>query len=542
MICRTGSSNFWLWLYWWNPVLWLLRHEIRFAEERACDAWVVARRPERRTYAEVLVKIMGFLSSPDVPSFTSGVVARGSVEERIGRIMREAAEPRLSHRNQFVVCLLALLLLPLAPTFVRAEREINKVVDLQESFATVQIARTDQAAGEAVRSQDRTPGQERALALLKDVGASVEFDESRPGRPVRTISLADEQVTEATLSCLKEFPSLEQLGIRGRNLTDAGMVHVRGLTSLKKFLIGDCQVTDEGLVNLEGLTRLEWVSLGSMPLTGPGLRHLQKLPRLGDLFIVIDQPLSAKFRNESLSIVADFPSLKFLSIACAGLSDAGLERLKGMNRLRTLFFLSDAVTDAGLAQLEGLTSLENLQASSPRITDTGLVHLRRMSKLRSLNLYATHVGDEGVVPLLGIMNDLEMLGLSDTRISDETMKEVRKLHMLTSLSVDGTRVTDAGLASLEAMTDLATLSLSGTRITDLGLVHLKPLKKLRWLFLDGTEITEAGLASLDGLTSLVRLSLDPALRNSEGVKALQRTLPRLRIDPFTPRPSRSSRR
>ena len=102
--------------YWWNPVLWLLRHEIRFAEERACDAWVVSRRPqERRTYAEVLVKILGFLSTPDLPSFASGVVARGSVEERIGRIMREAAEPRLWRRNQFVVCLLALLLLPLAP-------------------------------------------------------------------------------------------------------------------------------------------------------------------------------------------------------------------------------------------------------------------------------------------------------------------------------------------------------------------------------------------------------------------------------------------
>ena len=83
-------------VYWWNPVVWLVRREIRLAEERACDAWVVARRPhERRAYAEMLVKIMAIPLTPDLPSFASGVVARGSVEERIGRIMREAAEPRL---------------------------------------------------------------------------------------------------------------------------------------------------------------------------------------------------------------------------------------------------------------------------------------------------------------------------------------------------------------------------------------------------------------------------------------------------------------
>ena len=123
-------------------------------------------------------------------------------------------------------------------------------------------------------------------------------------------------------------------GIRGRNLTDAGMVHVRGLTNLKKFLIGDCQVTDEGLVNLEGLTRLEWVSLGEHAINRSWPEAPSETPpSWRPLHLHRSRPLSAKFRNESLSIFADFPSLKFLSIAFAGLSDAGLERLKGMNRL-----------------------------------------------------------------------------------------------------------------------------------------------------------------------------------------------------------------
>ena len=50
-------------LYWWHPIAWLLRREIRRAEEMACDAWVVAQRPsDRRAYAEMLVKTLAFLS------------------------------------------------------------------------------------------------------------------------------------------------------------------------------------------------------------------------------------------------------------------------------------------------------------------------------------------------------------------------------------------------------------------------------------------------------------------------------------------------
>jgi bla regulator protein BlaR1 len=39
-------------MYWWHPVVWHARRELREAEEQCCDAWVVSTMPgTRRTYA-----------------------------------------------------------------------------------------------------------------------------------------------------------------------------------------------------------------------------------------------------------------------------------------------------------------------------------------------------------------------------------------------------------------------------------------------------------------------------------------------------------
>ena len=110
-------------LYWWHPVAWLLRREIRLAEELACDACVVSQRPtDRRAYAEMLVKTVAFLSADDLPSLATGVGTKGSIEERLRKIMHTAFEVRVSRRMKVLVCLMAILFLPLAPILIRAQR------------------------------------------------------------------------------------------------------------------------------------------------------------------------------------------------------------------------------------------------------------------------------------------------------------------------------------------------------------------------------------------------------------------------------------
>ena len=44
-------------VYWWNPLVWLIRRQIHVAEELCCDAWVRLAFPNReKAYAEALLK------------------------------------------------------------------------------------------------------------------------------------------------------------------------------------------------------------------------------------------------------------------------------------------------------------------------------------------------------------------------------------------------------------------------------------------------------------------------------------------------------
>ena len=69
-------------------------------------------------------------------------------------------------------------------------------------------------------------------------------------------------------------------------------------------------------------------------------------------------------------------------------TDAWLDRLKGLATLRSLDLSGTNVTDAGIERLKGLglTNLEKLLLYSMGVTDAGLAHLKGFRKLRNLNI------------------------------------------------------------------------------------------------------------------------------------------------------------
>jgi beta-lactamase regulating signal transducer with metallopeptidase domain len=111
-------------LYWWNPVVWLARRELRQAEELCCDAWVVRCLPDaRRVYATALVDALDFLSRPDepVPALGCGLGRVDDLKWRLTMILRGQTSPRLGLMTALGVFGLAVLLLPLVPGFGRAQ-------------------------------------------------------------------------------------------------------------------------------------------------------------------------------------------------------------------------------------------------------------------------------------------------------------------------------------------------------------------------------------------------------------------------------------
>src|SRR5260370_6476601 len=105
-------------LFWWHPILWLARHELREAEEQCCDAWVVWALPGAgRIYALALVETLDFLSETrtPLPSAASGLGHVRDLRRRLSMVMRGKTPPQLGWRGFAGVVGAAVLLLPLLP-------------------------------------------------------------------------------------------------------------------------------------------------------------------------------------------------------------------------------------------------------------------------------------------------------------------------------------------------------------------------------------------------------------------------------------------
>jgi hypothetical protein len=111
-------------LYWWNPVLWLARRELRGAEEQCCDAWVTSTLPGAgRAYASALLETLDFLSDapPAAPLLASGVGRVSDLKRRLTMIMCGTTPRALGWRGGLAVAGLGGLLLAVLPAWARAQ-------------------------------------------------------------------------------------------------------------------------------------------------------------------------------------------------------------------------------------------------------------------------------------------------------------------------------------------------------------------------------------------------------------------------------------
>ncbi|HUT93717.1 MAG TPA: M56 family metallopeptidase [Thermoguttaceae bacterium] len=108
-------------LYWWHPVVWWARAQLRRAEEECCDAWVVATLPDSApTYAAALLKTVDlFAQFPEhrpIPDLIgSGARTTRLLERRLTMIYRQGNSLHLGRAWGMFLALLAALVLPIVP-------------------------------------------------------------------------------------------------------------------------------------------------------------------------------------------------------------------------------------------------------------------------------------------------------------------------------------------------------------------------------------------------------------------------------------------
>lgn len=195
-------------------------------------------------------------------------------------------------------------------------------------------------------------------------------DEDQPGRPIIAVDLSHSTVTDADLKRLARFTELQSLEL---SFTD---------------------VTDEGLEHLRVLVNLEHLDLTNTDTTYAGLKHLKQLVMLQNL-VLSDQE-------------AD------------GLTDAGLEDLKALTRLRCLD-LGFGLTDRALKMLREIDMLHVLAQA----TTADGKRPKRQEEVQSMLLFCPKLTGVGLKELAGLRN-LQTLALVDAKITDDDLDELRK--------------------------------------------------------------------------------------------------------------------
>jgi hypothetical protein len=130
-----------------------------------------------------------------------------------------------------------------------------------------------------------------------------------------------------------------------------------------------------------------------------------------------------------------------------------------------------------------------------KVTDADLEQLQLLTRLRSLNLSGTGITDAGMRPVGGLVT-LQTLLLNETRIGDAGLQQLQHLTELRELSLFHTRVTDDGLTALRGLVNLRDLTLGGRQITDRGVAQLADLRNLRHLYLSDAGVSKAGVREL----------------------------------------------
>ncbi len=106
--------------FWWNPVAWWARRELRAAEEASCDALgAMAAKSTHRTYAASLLRVVELLSkppTPPTPAFGTSVASernRKALERRFRMLISGKSNVQTPRWMRSVGLAVAAALLPL---------------------------------------------------------------------------------------------------------------------------------------------------------------------------------------------------------------------------------------------------------------------------------------------------------------------------------------------------------------------------------------------------------------------------------------------
>jgi len=157
-------------LYWWHPVAWWARHELREAEEQCCDAWVVWLLPHAvRAYATALVTTVSSFSERRamLPLGASGIGYIHHLRRRVTMVMQASTPRKLTWSSFLIVFGLGFVILPLLPAWGQSTAQDDKE-ERRRSDREVELERALKQAQEQLRRLEQQQNRARQDAQRQE--------------------------------------------------------------------------------------------------------------------------------------------------------------------------------------------------------------------------------------------------------------------------------------------------------------------------------------------------------------------------------------
>lgn len=270
----------------------------------------------------------------------------------------EAAEPsrswwQFSLRTFFVA--ITLLALALGWFFTGPEKQRRIIAELRERGAYVLFEMDDPLAPPYDGWIPEAYFKEVEVVDLPATGANACVGLARQFPRIRTLSLANSDISDDGLAGIEDLGALDSLSLHVTNVGARGLAHVAKLPRLQRLLLGytkvtdadllplaDCptleqlclmhtQLGDEAMDSLAQISTLRTLVLSGTRVSGRRLAALKKLKSLEEIYL--DRlPLS----NADIEVLAEFPALVKVSVEQTKVTSQALESLRRSRTIRTV--------------------------------------------------------------------------------------------------------------------------------------------------------------------------------------------------------------
>lgn len=236
---------------------------------------------------------------------------------------------------------------------------------------------------------------------------------------------------------------------------------------------------------------------------------------------VLDDQMKAK------QIIARNLDASEIDLSNLKLNDKMLEMFAGPTRTTSVKLSNSSVTGPGLANLIHLP-LKSLSLNGSPITDRALEDIGHMDNLEILDLRKTSITDAGLNNLRGL-TALKELDISEDAVGKRACLMIKHWPNLTVLKMDKTNIdsTDA-YADIAGSSSLRTVSLNDCTLRNSDLAALRT-SKIENLSIDGTAIDDQGLSQIPSMTSLKVLSIKRCKVTPESLQTLKSKRPDLLV-------------